>query len=388
MIKEKKPCLKMIIHFLSKVMNRYRDNIKIMKGNSKLIYRMQMVQYAMKHSISEAAKVYNTTRKTVRKWVKRYKEGGKDSLKNKSRIGQYYPNKMPKKIEDKIIETRRKYPFWGSRRIKEYLMIEYSHVTINKKLKQAGLIKKKEKLYKRTKESKQFFIKMRESYMPFQKIQIDIKYLTDIPEIKKDIMNYNLPKYQITARDYKTGFQHISFCYEKSSTSTGIYIDYLCQQLENAGIDVSKITFQTDNGSEFVNNFNKNKLSLFEEIITKKYKAKLKRIPPASPRHNSDVETVHNLIEDEFYKVENFNSKEDMLIKTYAYLIYFNNFRKNRNRNNKTPREIFKEDMKKYWCNTINFKPIIVDYFIKNISYIKQHGYFSYLPPKNFKIFS
>ena len=156
-----------------------------MKGNSKLIYRMQMVQYAMKHSISEAAKVYNTTRKTVRKWVKRYKEGGKDSLKNKSRIGQYFPNKMPKKIEKKIIETKKKYPFWGARRIKEYLMIEYSHVTINKKLKQAGLIKEKKKRYKRTKELREFFKKRRETYMPFQKIQIDIKYLTDILEIIK-----------------------------------------------------------------------------------------------------------------------------------------------------------------------------------------------------------
>ena len=184
-------------------------------------------------------------------------------MKNKSRIGQYFPNKMPKKIEKKIIETKKKYPFWGARRIKEYLMIEYSHVTINKKLKQAGLIKEKKKRYKRTKELREFFKKRRETYMPFQKIQIDIKYLTDIPEIIKDIMDYNLPKYQITARDYKTGFQHIGFCYEKSSTSTGIYVDYLCQQLRNAGIDVSKITFQTDNGSEFVNNFNKNKMSFY-----------------------------------------------------------------------------------------------------------------------------
>ncbi len=126
---------------------------------------------------------------------------------------------------------------------------------------------------------------------------------------------------------------------------------------------MSKVTFQTNNGTEFVSK-SKNKLSLFEKMITEKYKAKYKRIPPASPTYNSDVETVHNLIEDEFYKVETFKSKQDMIIKIFAYLIYFNNLRKNRNRELQTPKDIFKNE-KKTWQNNWNFKPIIVDDFIK-----------------------
>lgn len=321
-------------------MNKYKENVKIMDKIGKLNYRWNMVKFAEREGISRTAMVYNTTRKTVRKWVNRYKEGGIKALESKSGSGQNFPNRMPKSTEKGIIELRKKYYFWGARRIRDHLQLNYSQVVINKKIKQAGLIKKKKRRYKQRKERAAYMKKIRSLYKPFQKIQVDIKYLTGIPEIIGDLRYYKLPKYQITARDYKTGYQSIGFSYEKSSTATGIYIDYLCQKLENAGIDVSNITFQTDNGTEFVSG--SKKLSLFEKIVTEKYKAKHKRIPPARPTYNSDVETVHNLIEDEFYKVESFKSKQDMIIQTFAYLIYSNNFRKNRNRENQTPKDIVK----------------------------------------------
>ena len=360
-------------------MNRYKENLKMMDFSGKLNYRWNMVKYSEREGISKTAGVYHTTRKTVRKWVKRYQEGGVKALENKSRCEQYFPNKMPKTIENRIIKLRKKYPFWGARRIKDHLELNYSQVVINKKLKQAGLIKKKKRRYKQRKERAEYMKRIRNLYKPFQKIQVDIKYLTDIPEIIGDLRYYKLPKYQITARDYKTGYQHIGFSYEKSSTATGVWIDYLCQKLEHAGVDVSEITFQTDNGTEFVSN-SKNKLSLFEEMITEKYNARHKRIPPARPTYNSDVETVHNLIENEFYKVESFKSKRDLVMKTFAYLIYFNNFRKNRNRENQTPKDIYRKEMKKTWHKSLNFKPIIVDEFIKDINLIKAHGYFYCLP--------
>ena len=175
----------------------------------KLNYRWNMIKYAEREGISKAAKVFNTTRKTVRKWLKRYQEGGVKALENKSRIEQNFPNKMPKTIENRIIKLRKKYPFWGARRIKDHLQLDYSQVVINKKLKQSGLIKKKKRRYKQRKERAEYMKKIRNSYKPFQKVQVDIKYLTDIPEIIGDLRYYKLPKYQITARDYKTGYQHI-----------------------------------------------------------------------------------------------------------------------------------------------------------------------------------
>ncbi|MEA2104781.1 MAG: helix-turn-helix domain-containing protein [Candidatus Cloacimonadota bacterium] len=97
--------------------------------------------------MSESARMYNTTRKTVRKWLIRYRKYVLEGLNNKSRLRQKYPQKMPEDIRQSIIDTKGNRP-WGARRIKEILSLSYSHQTIHKKLKQAGKVKKKKKRYK------------------------------------------------------------------------------------------------------------------------------------------------------------------------------------------------------------------------------------------------
>ena len=48
----------------------------MIEKTSKQNYRKGLVKVALEFGISEAAREYKTTRKAVRKWVKRYKEGG------------------------------------------------------------------------------------------------------------------------------------------------------------------------------------------------------------------------------------------------------------------------------------------------------------------------
>ena len=177
---------------------------------------------------------------------------------------------------------------------------------------------------------------IRKGYTPFQKLQVDVKYLTDMPELALFLRWNKLPLYQITARDYRTGAQFIGFSYEKTSTSTGLFIDYLCHNLQISGINHEKTEFQTDNESEFVSKSPKRK-SLFDDIVTDKYKATHKRIPPERPIYNSDVESAHRLIEDELYCVESYTSERDFMIKAFSYQVFLNRFRGNRNRENKTP---------------------------------------------------
>ena len=47
-----------------------------MLSHKLLNLRLSMVEYAKEHGISEAARAYRTTRKTVRKWVRRYEREG------------------------------------------------------------------------------------------------------------------------------------------------------------------------------------------------------------------------------------------------------------------------------------------------------------------------
>ena len=48
------------------------------------------------------------------------------------------------------------------------------------------------------------------------------------------------------------------------------------------------------------------------------------RIPPAAHTYQSDVETVHRLVEDEFFDLEDFSSRGEFLAKVQTYQLYFN----------------------------------------------------------------
>lgn len=56
----------------------------------------------------------------------------------------------------------------------------------------------------------------------FEKIQIDIKELKDIPKYYPYIRK-GYPGYQFTARDVRTGLCFISYGYEKRATNSGIF---------------------------------------------------------------------------------------------------------------------------------------------------------------------
>ncbi len=70
---------------------------------------------------------------------------------------------------------------------------------------------------------------------------------------------------------------------------------------------------------------------------------KHEQIPPRCCWMQADVETYHRIIEDEFYDIESYRDEEEFMGKAYAYLLYFNYARKNRNRKNSSPVEILRE---------------------------------------------
>jgi predicted nucleotidyltransferase len=76
------------------------------------------------------------------------------------------------------------------------------------------------------------------------------------------------------------------------------------------------------------------------------YGADINRIPIGQWSWNSDVETVHAIIEREFFDIEVFNSKEHFFRKINNYLFFFNTMRKNSNKKDKTPLDILIEKNK------------------------------------------
>ena len=103
------------------------------------------------------------------------------------------------------------------------------------------------------------------------------------------------------------------------------------------------LKIQTDNGSEFIGCFRQDRTRDGFEKVVKGFGSTHKRIPVKAWSYNSDVETVHSTIEDEFYDLENFESMKDFHRRVASYQAWYNLVRENSNKDYKTPLQIIKE---------------------------------------------
>ena len=78
--------------------------------SNKFNYRLRMVEYALKYGKSQAARECKTTRKTVRKWVERFRQEGLEGLRDKKKAPKYIPHKLKPEDETRIVELRQKHP--------------------------------------------------------------------------------------------------------------------------------------------------------------------------------------------------------------------------------------------------------------------------------------
>src|SRR5579863_4183474 len=77
------------------------------------------------------------------------------------------------------------------------------------------------------------------------------------------------------------GLAFLGFSEEKSLIAATLFADFLTHTLVEAGLDLQEITWQTDNGSEFIGSWNAKTPSAFTENIEGKWKATHRRILPA-----------------------------------------------------------------------------------------------------------
>lgn len=338
------------------------------------ILRYQMYLYAMAYGTSEAARRLNTTPKTIRLWRDRYLEYKEQGLKNKSRVGQAHPLKIPQEIADAIIAERQNRGRPGARTIINNLGLAYSAKTVHKVIKRNCDVLRHRTRYRKRKDMSA----VKAQYKPFEKIQIDTKYYNDIPEQYAAYQASRIPHFQITARDYRTGMVLLGFTNYKDAVSTAIFADYVIGYLKGLGYEPNEVVFQTDNGTEFVD-LKGRETTLFEKIVTG-HGIGYVRIPPSAPRFNSDVESFHDTIEDEFLNIERFSCLVEFVIKAFIYQTYYNHIRKIRTRGNKSPVELFAELGKNVTAYNLCFLPIFCDTFRQDFLAKSQHGYFKGLP--------
>lgn len=301
--------------------------------------RLQMIRDALESGIKPAARLYSVSKNTVRKWLRRYHQGGTSLIKDISRRPHNTPHKTSESVEQEIIRHRKSKPYIGAKRLKRDFDIPCSHGAIHRIMKQNGLIGSRKK-----KKKKRINLRhIKDRFKAFQSNSIDTKHLKDIPMYLPQMRILGLPRYEYTFRDQKTGGVFLGYADELSLIHASIFADVIGEWFKRHGVDTKGSVWQHDGGSEFIGSWNAKGKSVFIKKI-EYIGAEHFQIPKVT--YNSDVESFHNTIELEFFDIERFRDRDNFFMKVTSYLWYYNISRKNCNRKDKSPLEILKETEK------------------------------------------
>ena len=78
-------------------------------------------------NVTAICESFNISRKTAYKWLSRYQEMGAQGLSDQSKEPTRQPNKVSETIETLIVSTHKEYPYWGPRKLRDYLLNVEGH---------------------------------------------------------------------------------------------------------------------------------------------------------------------------------------------------------------------------------------------------------------------
>ena len=316
----------------------YYDFMRICKDKS--LFRYRLVAHAQKHGIKPSARAFGVTPATVRKWLVRFEKSGYDALRDQSRRPCRSPRSTPEKLRRRVIALKRIYKRVGADQIKHLQDVPVSSKTMRKIWREAGCSSRKRRKKYVTKRNLRH---IKKQFNFLQHTCEDTKELTDIPEYYSAMRRFNLPTVQFTFRDMATGTLFMGFGSEKSATYAGLFADYLQHAFVQYGVDLSHTIRQTDNGSEYTGGWRATQDSFYTKTIKQIQGQVHQTIPVRAHRYQADVETVHDIIEREFFELESFTSREDFFNKVYSYQLFFNLERSNSYKESKTPWQLARE---------------------------------------------
>lgn len=101
-------------------------------------------------AVSAACRAFGISRKTGYKWLDRYLEKGSEGLVDQSRRPRHNPERLLKRLEERIVKIKRQYPYWGPRKIHRLASMECDEIrsvsvsTVSRVLARYGLVTPRE----------------------------------------------------------------------------------------------------------------------------------------------------------------------------------------------------------------------------------------------------
>lgn len=316
---------------------RYYDIMRNAKDRKTVRY--QVVAHALEHGVKPAAKRFRMCPKTVRKWRDRFEEQGWEGLKDRSRAPKNPANRVSDHRRRQAVDLKKRFPGFGAERLRRGFGLSVCPATARKIWREEGLLKRRRRKHK----TKQNLREVKRLWRLFEQTCVDTKDLDDIPELWPAVRQGAAPKIQYTAREVTSGMQFLAYADERALCYATLFARRVIAHLQACGVDLAGCRFQTDNGSEFIGAWNAKQDSAFTRAVQAAPGLEHHTIPPGAHTWQSDVETVHNLIETELYEVQPVADRQDFLEQAAAYNAWFNVARTNSYKENKTPWQLAHE---------------------------------------------
>ena len=349
----------------------YQYNHVMKHSKDKKQWRYQMVQHALAQGIKPAARRFHTNPLVVRKWARRFKAQGYAGLADRSHRPRHSPRETSQPIKDHVIALKGKYKRLGAEQIRILENLSLAPKTIRKIWREAKIPSRKRPKKHLTKNNLRAVKKL----LPlFQFAMEDTKDLMDIPEYYLQAKLLNLPKVQYTYREISCGILFLGFANELSLTHAQLFATYINHFLKKFKALPETSLRQTDNGSEYIGSWNAKEPSAYTRAVELLPGQRHYTIFPGAHRMQSDVETIHNLMEMEFYEIEPFESRSDFMAKATSYQLFFNLYRPNSYKEHKTPWQLAQEKKPDLDQHLLMIPPVDLDRLFRWKTSILQKG--------------
>jgi hypothetical protein len=334
------------------------------QSKDKKHWRYQMVQYAKERGIKPAARFFHTSPPVVRKWLKRFQTEGYSGLNDHSHKPHHSPRKTPEETKVYLVNLRKTYKRLGAEQVKVLENLPQAPKTIRKIWRDAGCSSRR-RLKKYLVKNNLREVKKRLSL--FEQVVEDTKDLWDIPAYYPQMKLLNLPKVQYTCREVSCGPLWLGFANNRSLTHAelfAVYINHFFKKFRALPNDIYCFR-QTDNGNEYTGSWNAKHPSAYTLTIECLDGQHHHTIFPGAHRMQADVETVHGLMELEFYEVETFKNRLDFMQKAACYQLFFNLHRPNSYKEHKTPWQLIQEKKPDFDKRLLMIPPVDLDELLK-----------------------
>ena len=180
--------------------------------------------------------------------MRRFQAQARRDLEARSRAPRSCPHKSSDALAEPVRALRRPLPTFGTQRLKREWDLPRSHRALQRIPRPHGLLRPRRCRYPKQPDR----AALTAPWALFPQISADTPDLDDIPHSGPQMQALHRPAVQDTARQVGSGLPFLAFASRRSAQASALFAQRLQTHLQRCGVILRDLTWQTDNGGEFI----------------------------------------------------------------------------------------------------------------------------------------